>query len=423
MPSRLTPEEVVSIQTLAKKGVPVRQIARQLDRNESTVRYHASKAAVPPREDGRRGKQTNCDRVASVIEAWIENRGSGHRPPNLRELYEDLVEHHQFKGSYKSVVRWVRKRWARPPIRTYRRVETPPGAQAQSDWGHFKEVRIARQPVKPMAFVMALSFSRMMSVAWSPRRDLLCLLDCHNRTFVRLGGIPATNRVDNEKTMVVQGAGSRGQVHPVYSAYARTMGFHVDPCGARQPQAKGKSEAKVKLTRRFGPKRMDYDSWEELDEETATEIEAYAKRTNCPATGKRIWDTWEEERELLRPLPRTMPEPFDCVVQRQVHKDCTIAFEGRQYGVNFRHVGRSVEVRGTSKSVEIYFDGGLVNRYERGTESRILTDPSCYDGEATEHALPPPPLGKLGAELERIASAPVQMRAIDIYARLAEVAR
>jgi hypothetical protein len=31
------------------------------------------------------------------------------------------------------VLRYVRSRFARPPMRTYRRVETPPGAQEQTD--------------------------------------------------------------------------------------------------------------------------------------------------------------------------------------------------------------------------------------------------------------------------------------------------
>ncbi len=34
-------------------------------------------------------------------------------------------------------VRFVRARYPRPKIRTYRRVETPPGAQSQTDWGEY----------------------------------------------------------------------------------------------------------------------------------------------------------------------------------------------------------------------------------------------------------------------------------------------
>lgn len=38
----------------------------------------------------------------------------------------------------------------------------------------------------------------------------------------------------------------------------------------------------------------------------------------CPATGKTVRASWEEEREHLRPLP-ILPEPFDISVTRPVH--------------------------------------------------------------------------------------------------------
>ena len=79
----------------------------------------------------------------------------------------------------------------------------------------------------------------------------LAWIACHNGAFQRLGGVPAVNRIDNERTAMSVGAGSRGTVHPVYAAYARTMNFHVNACEVRQPQAKGKGEAKVKLARRI----------------------------------------------------------------------------------------------------------------------------------------------------------------------------
>lgn len=59
----------------------------------------------------------------------------------------------------------------------------------------------------------------------------------------------AVNRIDNVKTAIIAGAGACGTIHPAYRAYARAVGFHVDACAPRAPQAKGKGEAKVKLSR------------------------------------------------------------------------------------------------------------------------------------------------------------------------------
>jgi hypothetical protein len=107
MPGRLTAEEIVTIKTLASKGVAVRAIARQLGKNESSVRHHA-RESDEGREDGRRNKVAKCDALAPEIEAWATAHSKGERPTNVRELYEWLVAERHYDGSYKAVVRWVR---------------------------------------------------------------------------------------------------------------------------------------------------------------------------------------------------------------------------------------------------------------------------------------------------------------------------
>ena len=61
-----------------------------------------------------------------------------------------------------------------------------------------------------------------------------------------LGGVPATVRIDNEKTAMARGAGAWGTINPTYRRYAATMHFHVDACPPRQPQGKGKVERRVR---------------------------------------------------------------------------------------------------------------------------------------------------------------------------------
>ena len=111
------------------------------------------------------------------------------------------------------------------------------------------------------------------------------------------------------------------------------------------------------------------------------------------------------------------------MVSRPVAKDLMVSFEGRQYAVPFELVGRHVEVRGLAGKVEIRFEGAVVRTYARGTAERVLIDPTCYEGEATAHALAPPPLGRMGRRLEELASHGVPYRSIELYERLAQVAR
>jgi hypothetical protein len=80
-------------------------------------------------------------------------------------------------------------------------------------------------------------------------------------------------------------------------------------------------------------------------------------------------------------------------------------------------------VRGCAGRVQILADGQVVQQYARGTRERVLIDPRCYEGAATERVLAPPPLGRMGRRLQEIASLPVEARPLDLYAALTEVAR
>ena len=270
---------------------------------------------------------------------------------------------------------------------------------------------------------MSLSHSRKTAAVWSRSKDLLSWLACHNRAFERLAGVAAVNRIDNVKTALASGAGPWGTIHPAYRAYSQTVGFHIDACLPRAPEAKGKVEAKVRLSRlRVDPRRRCFDSLEELQHWTDQRLQTWSTRALCPATGLTIEESWQQELERLRPLP-ILPEPFDIAVTRPVHKDCMVRFEERSYPVPFQYVGQRVEVRGCVGKVQILAEGQVVREYERHTVERILIDPSCYEGEATDRVIPPRPLGKLGRKLQEIYELPVEQRPMDLYAALAEAAR
>ena len=93
-----------------------------------------------------------------------------------------------------------------------------------------------------MALHMVLSWSRKEAIVWARSKDMLSWIACHTACFERLGGVPATVRVDNEKTAIARGAGAWGTINPTYRRYATQLKFHVDACQPRQPQAKGKVE-------------------------------------------------------------------------------------------------------------------------------------------------------------------------------------
>lgn len=420
MAPKLSSEAKVTIRELLRRGWSRCAIAATLSVCEGTVRYHERRAREGA-EDGRKRQVQIASAHAAAIERFLG--GGPGEGQNLASLHAWLTSEHGFSGSLRSIERYVSRHYAPPARRTRRRVETPPGGQGQADWAEHRGVVVGRHEQTLWSFHLTLSHSRYGVEVWSPSKDLLSWLTVHNRAFERLGGVPATVRIDNEKTAVVRGAGAWGLLNPVYRRYAESARFHVDACAPRQPQAKGKVERQIGAHRaRFDARQRSWESLEELQAERDAARLREAHQRRCPATGSSVFEAFEAERPHLGILP-SLPEPFDLVATRRVGVDCTVSFEGRSYSVPFRFAGQSVEIRGGAQDVLVLAGGAIVARHPRRSDARILIDPSHYDGEATDRILPPPPLGRMGRRLLEIAALEPQQRPMDLYVALAEVAR
>src|SRR5947209_318686 len=149
------------------------------------------------RIDGRSAKIGKASCVAAAIDFWRESEGGG--PINLAALHDWLVREHGYGGSLRSVQRFWIKRFPAPAIRARRRVETPPGAQAQVDWAHFNAMTVGGAARDLVAFKMVLSHSRREAIVWSespaaqPSASLLlCGVRGHLRTSSRPSfGLPS----------------------------------------------------------------------------------------------------------------------------------------------------------------------------------------------------------------------------------------
>lgn len=417
---KLERETRMTISVLARHGQSGRAIARMLGVDESTVRYHLGRQQSNA-IDGRSLQAHKATGLREAIARYLEELGDG--PPNLAVLHEWLITEHDYAGSLRGVQRYFRRHFPRPAKLARRRIETPPGAQAQADWAEWPRVWIAGRRVYAYQFHLRLSHSRFGARVWSPRADQLAWHDVHNRAFRRLEGIPATVRVDNTKTAVSRGAGAWGELNPSYRRYAKAVRFHIDVCPVRHPQAKGKVERGIGGDRAWREVReRDWSGWDELQEWTDERVAKEARVRNCPATGTSVWEAWQAERPKLGAVP-LLPEPFDLAVTRTVAPDCTVAFEARRYSVPFAHLGRAVTVHGCSRVVQLWADGRVIAEHPRHGRERIVIDPRHYEGEATDTVLPPLPLGRMGRRLQELMSLTPQQRPLDLYAALAEVAR
>src|ERR671920_200984 len=135
--SRLDPEARMTIRTLATRGASNSDIARLLGVTEGAVRYHVARMQTGVL-DGRSRQEPKAAVVAAAIDHWRQRQEDG--PINLAVLHAWLVSEHGYSGSLRSIQRYWASTYPAPAVRARRRVETPPGAQAQVDWAHFPAI-------------------------------------------------------------------------------------------------------------------------------------------------------------------------------------------------------------------------------------------------------------------------------------------
>jgi hypothetical protein len=143
--AKLSKEHIVTIRVLNQRGESKCSIARTLGVTEGAVRYHLRRQASGA-EDGRgKALQLEALGLAEATRQWSEAQQAtlpDDRPPSVESLHAWLQLEHGYDGSYKSVRKFVRRHSPVPKRRPFRRVETPPGAQSQSDWAEFRGIDI-----------------------------------------------------------------------------------------------------------------------------------------------------------------------------------------------------------------------------------------------------------------------------------------
>jgi transposase len=393
--AKLRRDQVMVATEMVERGTAIRQVARQLGVAESGLRDRLKRPADAP--DGRRDRASALDgweaRIDAVLARFGETPAEGQQALPASVLHEVLVREHGFTGSYQAVRRYLRRRFAAPPVQAVRRVETPPGVQAQHDWFEW-QARVDGEHRPLYGLIGTLAHCRATFVWVSPTMTQLAWQTGHLALFHRYGGVPLWVRIDNLATAVASGAGPTAIISDAFRTFARTCGFAVDPCRAATGSDKGKVERQVRAPRSAFADLLaaDWGSLPALQGALDTRAGELLTRRQCPVTGTTVGEALAAERPHLRPLP-AVHEPFDCVVARGVSRDCLVSFEGRRYSVPFAWVGRQVEVRGTAQHVVVLAEGAEIARHPRQTMRRLVLDAAHYEGPSTDAVRAPTPLG------------------------------
>jgi transposase len=129
-------------------------IARQLDVHHDVVRRVLG--LLPPPEASA-PRALRLDPYREFIAAQLKDY------PRLRatRLF-DMIQARGYRGSVRTLRRWIARVRPAPAGEVFLRLQTLPGEQAQIDWAHVGKVPVAGGLRSLWLFVMVLSWSRAM---------------------------------------------------------------------------------------------------------------------------------------------------------------------------------------------------------------------------------------------------------------------
>lgn len=232
----ITDEVYVEIEVLRRQGLSLRRIASEVGCSVNTVRAHLAAPGLPRYE--RKVKRVT---KLAPFEAHLRQRQAAAYPNWIPAtvLMREIVAL-GYPGGTSQLRAFLHGMKPAAPEDPVVRFETVPGDQMQVDWVEFRK---GAQPL--YAFCATLGYSRMSHVEFVTDMKVQTLIDCHERSFAALGGVPRHVLYDNMNTVVLE-RDARGEGEHRYHAgfldYARHCGLVIKLCRPYRARTKGKVE-------------------------------------------------------------------------------------------------------------------------------------------------------------------------------------
>ena len=380
---RLSMRKIREVLRLSAMGLNQHQIARSCSIVQSTVHRYlklakAANLTYPIPDDWGE------DKIAEIL--------LGHKPSAPRRIYAapDLAAIHKELDDNKSVtleLLWQEYRQAYPEGYGYSRF-----CELYAEWSRNQKVTL-RFPHKPgekmfadyagdtipihdaetgqvraaAVFVAVLGYSTYTFAEATASQDQACWIGSHCRAFQFFTGVPAMVVIDNTKTAVNKPHRYEPDLNPTYQDMAEHYATAVMPARAYKPRDKAKAENAVLIVQRWIVAALRKRTFFSLDEANRAIAELLVNLNHKPLRkreGTRASLFAASDQPALKPLPA---EPFQIGEwsRRKVDLDYHVPAADHAYSVPYQLVGRQVDIRLTTSTVEIFHNGLRVASHAR----------------------------------------------------------
>jgi transposase len=395
MANQLKMADVQALMALHERGWSKRRIARELGIDRETVgRYvrlaeavMAKPASAPPGSNGSEAgilaahptsaPPASADDGSGVEGSKPASAPSGSMPEivassskawpwlsvivtklqqglEAQRIYQDLQAEHGYSSSYYSVRRLVNKLTAgsEPPVR---RMERPPGVEAQVDFGRGAPVVSADGKRRgTWVFRIVLSHSRKGYSEAVYHQTTDEFLRCLENALAYFGGVVQTLVIDNLRAAVKRVDWFDPELCPKVRSFAEHYGLAILPTKPRTPRHKGKIENGVKYVKNNALKGRTFTSLAEENRFLLEWEQTVADTRIHGTTRQQVHKLFEDvEKATLAPLPAARFALFHEALRR-VHRDGHVQVQGAYYSTPPEYLGQDIWARWDGRLVRLF---------------------------------------------------------------------
>ena len=347
----------MDIKHLHREGHSIKSITRLTGHSRNTVRRVLRQPTKPS------FRKPTRDSLLDEFKPYITKRYQECALSSVRLFAE--IKPMGYRGSLATLRRFTHTLQAaqRAQGKLTVRYETPPGEQAQADWSYCG--RFADQLgklVSVYAFVMILSFSRMLYVEFTRSMKLPLLLQCHKNAFAFFGGWTRAILYDNMKQVRL----STTQLHPKFLDFANHYGFTIKTHQPYRPRTKGKVERSIDYVKDNFLNGRSFADFVDLNAQALHWLNQTANVRLQTITRQRPVDLFAKEE--LTSVSSIAPYLVGQQVKRQAGWDATVRFERSRYSVPPEHAGKPVFVEAFAEKILIRSGDLIIAEHPRALQ-------------------------------------------------------
>lgn len=250
------------------------------------------------------------------------------------------------------------------------RIQHKPAEKLEVDWAGqpaFLTNNLNGALIKVPVFVAVLPYSGYAYVEALPNMKMHSWIQAHINCYEFMGGVAKILVPDNLKTGVDRVSRKDSVINSTYNEMASHYGTVVIPARVRRPKDKASAEGTVGVISTWilaALRNRQFFSLRELNKAIREKLIEFNAKPFQVKDGCRESVFIQEEQQLLLPLPDTAYE-LATWTTATVAYNYHIQIEKRYYSVPFEYIHHKVDVRISSRMIEVFYQANRIASHRR----------------------------------------------------------